>query len=98
MPHAGHGHARIFVVDPSYTDYWDVACATSATRTGKDILLAITQSWDATTPPDGSTPWGWVRRLFYRPASHTWLFRVHPDGSVVTLPERGKRLPQSYAH
>lgn len=94
---AGHSRAQVFVVDPSYTDYWDVGCETSAIRSGRDYLLTIDESWQEALP-QGWGPVGWVRRLLYRPPSHTWTYRVHPDGTVVALPERGKPAPQSYSH
>lgn len=94
---AGRSRAQVFVVDPSYTDYWDVGCETSAIRSGRDYLLTIDESWQE-APPDGWGPVGWVRRLLYHSPSHTWTYRVHTDGTVVALPERGKPAPQSYSH
>jgi len=94
---AGRSRAQVFVVDPSYTDYWDVGCETSAVRSGRDYLLTIDESWQEALP-QGWGPVGWVRRLLYHPPSHTWTYRVHTDGTVVALPERGKPAPQSYSH
>ena len=95
--HAGRSRAQVFVVDPSYTDYWDVGCETSAVRSGRDYLLTIDESWQEALP-QGWGPVGWVRRLLYHPPTHTWTYRVYADGKVVALPERGKPAPQSYSH
>lgn len=96
--HTGHSTATVFVSDPSYTNYQTVNCTLSVHRSAGDYLLTVTESWDDTIPPTGWGPIGWVRRLFYRPASHKWLYRVRPDGAVLTLPERGAPAPQTYYH
>lgn len=94
---AGRSTAKVFVVDPSYTDYWDVGCESRAIYSGRDYLLTITESWQD-TPPQGWGPIGWIRRLLHHPPSHTWSYRVHPDGTVRAQPERGNPPPQSYSH
>jgi hypothetical protein len=96
--HTGRSTARVFVVDPSYTNYQVVQCDDEVQRDGQGYRLTVTQSWDDPPPPDGVGPVAWLQRLFYRPAYHTWTYIVRKDGTVLALPERGKVTPQSYYH
>jgi hypothetical protein len=97
MLRPGHSQIRVFVVDPSYTDYQTVQCDTSVRRSGAGYFVTVTQSWDGVQPP-ATGVFGWVQRLFYRPPHHVWSYRVLPQGNVIILPEQGERTPQSYTH
>ena len=94
----GHTTTRVFVVDPSYTDYQTVRCDEQVTRAGQAYLVTITQSWDDAHAPTASGLLGWVERRFYKPPRHSWLYRVLPGGVVIVLPEQGPPTPQSYVH
>ena len=89
---------QVGVADASYHTYLTIYCENAVARDGRDLLNTITQSWDDGKAPDGSSPLGWARRLLYHRPAHIWRYRVHPDGTVETLPERGQRTPQSYYH
>jgi hypothetical protein len=92
----GRSQATVAVLDPSYTDYRIVQCDTRVSHAGQGYLVTFTQSWDDGRAPTDLGLLGWVKRLLYRPASHTWSYRVLPGGTVITLPEHGPAPPQSY--
>jgi hypothetical protein len=94
----GRSQSRVFVIDPSYTDYQTVHCEVAVRRGGAGYLVRVTQSWDDGARPTEDGPIGWVRRLLYKPPWHLWSYSVLPGGGVIVLPEQGARTPQSYAH
>lgn len=94
----GHSQARVFVVDPSYTNYQTVQCDVAVRRNGAASQVSIMQSWDGADRPTAGGPLGWLKRLFYKQPWHLWSYTVLSSGGVIVLPEQGERTPQSYVH